>query len=149
MKKLTWYLSVLALTVIGFSEPLHSAEQKTTGHDVLTDCSLALDMVNDSHLNAILSTGKPVPLPTTAQQGRAAQCIGYVVGLKDAIFVSQIIHEKNGSAPLVCLPEDSLNNEVALRIVLKYLQDNSRLLDQPQATVVFNAFRSTFPCKKK
>lgn len=146
MKRLTWYLIILALSIIGFSGSLHSAEQVPTGNDVLKDCSLALDMAQEGYVGNLLRKGEP--LPTTAQQNRATQCLSYVVGFKDALYVSQIFQEKNGSAPFVCLPRNNLNNEQALRVVLKYLLDNSQLFDRPQAAVVFNAFYYAFPCKK-
>ena len=137
MKRLLGLLIILA-TTIGVSEALLSAERVTIGNDVLRDCSLALEMGQPGFMNDILSKGKP--LPSNARQNMATQCSSYVVGFKDAIYVSQIYQEKNGKPPFVCLPENNLNNEQALRIVLKYLIDNPQLLDRPQAAVVFNAF---------
>jgi hypothetical protein len=131
---------------IGFSGTLSSAGQVATGNDVLRDCSLALDMAQEGYLGDVQSKRKP--MPSKAEQNRAMQCLSYVVGFKDALYVSQIFQEKNGSAPSVCLPKNDLNNEEALRIVLKYLQSNPQLLDRPQEAVVFNAFYYAFPCKK-
>jgi len=146
MKTLAWSLVILAVSTINFPGILHSAEQTPTGHDALKDCSLALDMAQEGYVENLVRKGKP--LPTTAQQNRATQCFSYVVGFKDALYVSQIYQEKNSLVPFVCLPKDNINNEEALRIVLRYLQDNSRLLDRPQSAVVFNAFYYAFPCKK-
>lgn len=146
MKILTRYSIILTLSTIGVWGTLHSAEQVLTGSDVLKDCSLALDMAQEGYVGNLLRKGQP--LPTTAQQNRATQCFSYVVGFKDALYVSQIFQEKNGAAPFVCLPTNNLNNEQALRILLKYLQGNSQLLDGPQSAVVFNAFYYEFPCKK-
>src|SRR5574341_51388 len=146
MKTLISFLIILTL-VVGFSGTLYSAEQVATGKDVLRDCSLALEMAQDGYMKDVLSKGKP--LPSKAQQDRAAQCLNYVVGFKDALYVSQIFQEKNGSVPFTCLPQNNLNNGQALRIVIKYLQDNPQLLDRPQAAVVFNAFYYAYPCKKQ
>jgi hypothetical protein len=146
MKMLTRYSIILIVSIIGLWGTVFSAERVLTGRDVLNDCSLALDMAQEGYAENLLQKGQP--LPTTAQQSRATQCLSYVVGFKDALYVSQIFQEKNGTAPFVCLPTNNLNNEQALRIVLKYLQGNSQLLDKPQSAVVFNAFYYAFPCKK-
>jgi hypothetical protein len=144
VKTLMGFLIASALA-IGFSGTLYSAEQVATGNDVLRDCSLSLDMAQEGYMKEVLNKGKP--LPSNAQQNRATQCLSYVVGFKDALYVSHIFQEKNGSPPFICLPENNLNNEQALRIVLKYLHDNPQLLDRQQAALVFNAFYYAFPCK--
>src|SRR5574341_2617083 len=100
MKTLISFLIILTL-VVGFSGTLYSAEQVATGKDVLRDCSLALEMAQDGYMKDVLSKGKS--LPSKAQQNRAAQCLNYVVGFKDALYVSQIFQEKNGSVPFVCI----------------------------------------------
>ena len=145
MKTLISFLIILTFAV-GSSGILYSAEQVATGRDVLRDCTLALEMAQDNYMKEAIGKGKP--LPSKAQQNRAGQCLNYIVGFKDALYVSQIFQEKNGSVPFVCLPENNLNNGQALRIVIKYLQDNPQLLDRPQSAVVFNAFYYAYPCKK-
>ena len=100
MKRLLGLLIILA-TTIGVSGALLSAERVTIGNDVLRDCSLALEMGQPGFMNDILSKGKP--LPSNARQNMATQCLSYVVGFKDAIYVSQIYQEKNGKSPFVCL----------------------------------------------
>ena len=146
MRILTWSLIILAALTVGSPGNLHAAEQTPTGHDILKDCSLALDMAQEGYVANLLQKGKP--LPTTAQQNRATQCFSYIVGFKDALYVSQLYQEKNGLALFVCLPNNNLNNGEAVHIVLRYLQDKSRLLDQPQSALVFNAFYYAFSCKK-
>lgn len=145
-RELTWAL--IFLVIVTFVSPgmLHSDELNPTGRDVLTDCSLALDMAQNGYIEKLVKTGKPVP--TTDQQNRANQCLNYVVGFKDALYVSQIYHEKNGLTPFMHLPENNINNETALRVVIRYIQGNSQLLDQPEAAVVFNAFYNAFASKK-
>ena len=146
MKMLACYLVILANSFIGFPEILYAAEQAPSGNDVLRDCSLALDMTKEDYMREVL--GKNRPLPSKALQIQAAQCLNYVIGFKDALYVSQLFQEKNESVPLTCLPENNLNNGQALRTVIKYLRDNPQLLDRPQAAVVFNAFYYGYPCKK-
>jgi hypothetical protein len=145
MKTLISFLIILTFA-IGSSGTLYSAEQVATCRDVLRDCTLALDMTQDNYMKEVI--GKDKPLPSKAQQNMARHCLNYIVGFKDALYVSQIVQEKNGRVPFVCLTENNLNNEQALRIVIKYIQDNPQLLDRPQSAVVFNAFYYAYPCKK-
>ena len=109
MKALAWALIILAVSTIGFPGTSYSAEQTPTGHDILKDCSLALDMAQEGYVENLVRKDKP--LPTTAQQSRATQCLSYVVGFKDALYVSKINQEKNSSKPFVCLPQNNINNE--------------------------------------
>jgi hypothetical protein len=145
MKKLLFVL-VTAAATMNLSFPLHAADSYTTGSDVFRDCSLALEMAQEGYVTDALSKRKS--LPTNTQQIAAAQCFNYVVGFKDALYVTNIFQEKNGQSRLVCLPKNNINNEQALRIVLKYLIDNPSLLGSPQSGVVFNAFYYAYPCDK-
>lgn len=146
MKTLGWSLVILAVSILGSPGMLHSAEQTPTGRDVLKDCSLALDMAQEGYVEKLVRKGKR--LPTAAQQNRACQCLSYIAGFKDALYVAQLFQEKNGSAFSICLPANNLNNKQALQIVIKYLKDNPQMLNRPQAAVIFNAFYYAFACKK-
>ncbi len=129
-----------------FITPAHSTEQEPDGNDVLRDCSLALDMGQDDYIENVLKGIKE--MPSELQQSKAHQCMGYVVGFKDALYVNQIAEEKNSKKSLVCLPYNNLNNELAVRVVLKYIKDNPKLLSKPREGLVFNAFYYAFPCGK-
>jgi hypothetical protein len=145
MKKLLLVL-VTAAAAMNLSVPLHAEDSYATGSDVLRDCSLALEMGQEGYVTDALSKHKS--LPTHTQQIAATQCLNYVVGFKDAIYVTNIFQEKNGQSLFVCLPKNNINNGQALRIVLKYLIDNPSLLSSPQSGVVFNAFYHAYPCGK-
>lgn len=139
----TILLSLILLTIcIGLPEIIHSAEQWTDGNDVLRDCSLAIDMAQDDYTEKVIKGMKPI------QQNNAMQCMNYVVGFKDALYVNQIYQEKSGKKSDICPPRNNLNNELAIRVVLKYLKDNPKLLSQPKEGLVFNAFYYAFPCGK-
>ncbi|MGD0331340.1 MAG: Rap1a/Tai family immunity protein [Nitrososphaeria archaeon] len=139
-------LLIVLVFVIGTAGTLHCEEQEATGNDLLRDCSLAVDMAQENYVSKALSKNKT--MPSQSQQNKAMQCLSFVVGFKDALYVSQIYQEKNGITPFICLPENNLNNGQAVRIVLQYLGDNPQLLDNPQSAIVFNAFYYAFPCKK-
>jgi len=122
----------------------YSDEQVPNGTDLLVDCSLAFDMIQDGYVANLIKEAKP--LPSEAQQKKAMQCLSYVIGFRDALLVSQIFQEKNAMPASVCL--NDLNNQEALRVVLKYVRDNPQLLSRPQSALVFNAFFYAFPCRK-
>lgn len=145
MKKI---LPLLMITTFYFYSitPAHSTEQVPDGNDVLRDCSLALDMAQDDYIQNVLKGIKQ--MPSTEQQSKAHQCMGYIVGFKDALYVNQIYEEKNGIKSSICLPYNNLNNELAVRVVLKYIKDNPKLMSRPREGLVFNAFYYAFPCGK-
>lgn len=145
MKKILFLLMIVAV-YFGFTEAAHSTEQVTDGNDVLRDCSLALDMAQNDYMENVVKGTKP--LPSKEQQNKTTQCMNYVVGFKDALYVNQLYQEKSGKKSAICLPYNNLNNELAVRVVLKYLQGNPKLLSQPQSALMFNAFYSAFPCGK-
>jgi hypothetical protein len=145
MKKTLFSLMIVAVCFC-YSEPVQSTEQVPDGNDVLRDCSLALDMGQDDYMQNVIKGA--IPLPSKEQQNKAMQCMHYVVGFKDALYVNQIYEEKNGMKSAICLPYNNLNNDLAVRVVLKYLKDNPKLLSQPQSALTFNAFYYAFPCGK-
>jgi hypothetical protein len=145
MKKVVLLLVVVSFSLV-FPEPVHSAEEVADGNSTLTDCSLALDMAQDKYVEHVIKGAET--LPSSGQQTKAIQCMSYVIGFKDAIYVGEIFQEKNGKQPSICLPFNNLNNELAVRVVVKYLRDNPQLLSGPQSGLVFNAFFHAFPCGK-
>jgi len=142
MKKI--FLSLILVSLcMGFPEIGHSAEQLTDGNAVLRDCSLAMDMVQDDYNKKIK---RMKPMPSKKQQNDAMQCMNYVVGFKDALYVNQVYQEKSGKKSAICFPKDSIDNRQAVQVVVKYLKGNPILLSQPRAGLVFNAFFYAFYC---
>jgi hypothetical protein len=144
MKKILFALLVVT-SFMGFTGVVHSVEPAFDGNDILKDCSLAFDMTKDAFLKDLFTKGAR-PLPSSAEQTKAMQCFSYVIGFKDALYVTQVYHEKWAKQSDVCLPYNNLNNKEALRIVLTYLKGNPELLARPQAALVYNAFYYAFPC---
>lgn len=143
----TILLSLIIATIyMGIPEGVYSADKVTDGNDVIRDCTLALEMAQDEYTENVIKGTKP--LPSHEQQNKAIQCMYYVIGFKDALYVNQIYQEKNDAKSAICLPYNNFNNELAVRVVLKYLKDNPKLLSQPQSALMFNAFYYAFPCGK-
>ncbi len=144
--KIAITLPLMIAACFYYSLPAYSTDQVPDCYDAFRDCSLALEMAQDDFVQNVIKGSKP--LPSKDQQTKAMQCMNYVVGFKDALYVYQLYGEKNGIKSAICLPYNNLNNELAVRVVLKYLQSNPKMLNQPQAALMFNAFYSTFPCGK-
>jgi hypothetical protein len=145
VKKIVVLLMVVFLH-LSFPEPVHSAEELADGNSTLRDCSLALDMTQDKYIEHVIKEGEP--FPSKEERTQAIRCFSYVIGFKDALYVSDIFQEKNGRERSICIPFNNLNNELAVRMVVKYLRDNPQLLNSPQSALVFNAFFYAFPCGK-
>jgi hypothetical protein len=88
----------------------------------------------------------PEATVTGADKIEMGYCVGYISGIKDAVYMVQIA-QKSGSTYDVCLPSDSIENGQAVRVVYKWLQDNPGKLHMPAMTLILKAFQRDFPCK--
>jgi hypothetical protein len=102
-----------------------------SGLELLRGCNAALKMATGQHFE-----------PQDAVNG--GMCLGYVSGIMD---VNQVVVVVRGRAmALFCAPERGLENEQAIRIVVKHLVDNPADLHQPARMSVVLALRRAFPC---
>jgi len=145
MKKIV-LLFMVVLVHLSFSQPAHSAGEVADGTSTLRDCSLALEMTQDKYPEHAPQGAEA--FPPKEQQTKAIQCFSYVVGFKDALYVDDIFRMKSGKERSICMPVTNINNELAVRIAVKYLQDNPQLLSKPRSALLFNAFFYAFPCGK-
>jgi hypothetical protein len=74
----------------------------------------------------------------------AGYCEGYVYALTDAYMIGGI-DSKARYFYKVCLP-GNITREQAVRIVLKYMDDNPKALSSASVSVVGAALASTYPC---
>ncbi|MDR3554019.1 MAG: Rap1a/Tai family immunity protein [Syntrophobacteraceae bacterium] len=143
-------LVICAVIIIctGFNQAAYSAEQEpwSNGTTILEYCTLAADMLKSDWIENFIK--EPRPLPSKVQQHKAMQCLCYVIGFKDALYVNQIYQEKNGKHSPICIPDNNIANDKALRVVLKYLSNNPQLLDRPGSVLLFSAFFYAFPYRE-
>ncbi len=71
-------------------------------------------------------------------------CIGYVSGFLDAMSLTAAL---TGGRPNVCLPERGINNEQAIRILVKYLRENPETLHKTGRMSLYISLERAFPCK--
>jgi len=71
-------------------------------------------------------------------------CIGYVQGFVDSNSVTQSV---SGSRKGVCLPQQGVDNDQAIRIFVKYLRDNPQTLHESGRASLFIALTKAFPCR--
>jgi len=72
----------------------------------------------------------------------AGHCSGFIKGIMEFNRLYQL-----GSEPFFCLPENSIPNVQAIRIVVKYLRDHPERLHKNALFLVVDAFVEAFPCK--
>ena len=72
-------------------------------------------------------------------------CIGYVSGFLDA---HSLATAQNGASKAICTPQRGISNDQAIRIFVKYLQENPKTLHESGRMSLFVALAKTFPCEK-
>lgn len=85
-----------------------------------------------------------------AEFGKSAFCIGYIRGVLDEIWMQQNLPDdmgvKNVGRPKICISDD-ISNAQAVKIALKYLNDNPAKLHLAANYLIRLSMEEAFPCK--
>ena len=73
-------------------------------------------------------------------------CVRYLEGFMDAFALQARIVPKEFR--MVCLPQSGISNDQARRIVVKWLSDHPKELNESARSSVLLAFFDAFPCPK-
>ncbi|MFV3283168.1 Rap1a/Tai family immunity protein [Pseudomonas sp. NY15356] len=93
------------------------------GNELLRNCK---EFIKDGSFDALL----------------AGECTGLIRGVASTVyFYSGDL--KNDEK--FCMPDDVTNGQVA-RIVIKYLEDNPKILNRPDMALVWEALIDAYPC---
>ncbi len=72
-------------------------------------------------------------------------CIGYVSGFLDA---HSLATTQSGADKAICTPQRGISNDQAIRIFVKYLRENPKVLHESGRMSLFVALAKAFPCEK-
>ncbi len=111
--------------------PLNLYAQTANGAHFLTACEAAIKQHDGEKLSAE---------DTIASQ----QCNEAVVAGVDSLTVARSM---GGAIPGVCLPQDGISNDHAIRIFVKYLRDNPQAQQDSGRATLITALAQTYPCK--
>ena len=82
--------------------------------------------------------------------GKAIFCVGYIRGVLDEIWMQanrpDDIGVKNVGRPKICV-SDEISNTQAVKVAVKYLQDNPAKLHLPANFLIRLSMEQAFPCK--
>lgn len=82
----------------------------------------------------------------TAEEAPASIfCIGYVSGFLDSHSVATT---QSGASKAICTPERGITNDQAIRVFVKYLRENPKVLHESGRMSLFVALAKAFPCAK-
>ena len=113
-----------------------------SGADLLGQCKNFVEIINGTRVDL-------------KQSLDAGLCGGYVLGVQEGFIassrLSNIASEDVGTAPVAVkywdVPED-VEAEKIVQIVVKYLEINPEMQQQPAVLSVINALRQTYPAGK-
>jgi hypothetical protein len=128
----------LLLVLIALTASACASTPYKDGNDLLQQCKVAVRFIDEPKNE------------TTEAVGEGYYCIGLVRGVLDTVDVWQFADKalKNKVSPgRPCLPEESLKNIQAVRIVVKWLNEHPEQLHNGASLLVLVALRDAFPCK--
>jgi hypothetical protein len=129
MKKMAW-VAALALGANFGSPALAVAD----GSELLRNCENLTHYVDGDASAA-----------TQEMQVRALTCSSYLSGVLDAHGLYSAYSRQQGTAPVLCLPDD-IDVLEAARVVVRYLSNNPDRLEAFEGSLVFLALLEAFPC---
>ncbi|WP_368671159.1 Rap1a/Tai family immunity protein [Cupriavidus sp. IK-TO18] len=101
-----------------------------TGGDLLRACGATVKQQDGIGISA-------------TESAEAIWCIGYISGLLDAIGLAP---PKVQGKQALCLPPNGINNEQAIRLIVKWLRENPEGLHQSGRMEAVIALSKAFPC---
>lgn len=104
----------------------------TDGNDLLKSCK------------ALLAATAKDPQPMNVGDFAQGTCMGVIEGVRTTMMVL------NGNLDpelRTCLPPKGITNEQAIRIVVKYLEDNPAKLNEDRGVLTVIAYHQAYPCK--
>jgi hypothetical protein len=122
--RLSESLGVVGL-VIGLASPLMAAEET---------------------MEKLANRCKPVALDIRPVTGDMALCVGYFAGVLDTLHLAEVVLP--GSTKM-CLPEEGLSRDQAVKIFLKWAQEHPESLHEPAVYQVSYSLLQSFPCRGK
>lgn len=72
---------------------------------------------------------------------RVLFCMGYILGVVESYDTWSPL-----GGPVICLPQESFTAGEAMRIVLRYIDQNPDVLHKDANSVVLTAIKASFPC---
>jgi len=88
----------------------------------------------------------PPGTPSNAEYADARNCIGYIQGVLDTITRWDAMQNK-AVGPAICMPNEGVNSNQAVPIVVKYMHDHPEELDKAPVFITMAAMAQAYPCK--
>jgi Rap1a immunity proteins len=82
---------------------------------------------------------------STEEEPTAIFCIGYISGFLDA---HSLTTTQSGAKKFICTPERGISNDQAIRIFVKYLRENPKILHESGRISLYVSLATAFPCAK-
>ena len=73
----------------------------------------------------------------------AGTCVGFVLGVANAVYYYSDELKKDQK---FCVPDNASNSQL-VRVVVKYLNDNPKILNEERMSLVWLALMDAYPCK--
>ncbi|MFL1524111.1 Rap1a/Tai family immunity protein [Pseudomonas sp. O230] len=105
-----------------------ASDLKYDGNELLAQCQQYLKVADSERNYDVLAVGI---------------CGGFIGGVNSTVFFYSDVLKKDVK---YCMP-DSVTNGQMVRIVVKYLKDNPKRLNEGRTELVWNAFMDAYPCK--
>jgi hypothetical protein len=121
-------LMTVALAGMLASGAAMAADARFDGNELLPQCQSYIKLIDGEKTNDFFSAGV---------------CAGFVQGVSNTVYFYSDEVKKNQK---FCKP-DGVTNAQLVRIVVKYLKDNPKDLNEGRMTLVWTALMDAYPCK--
>lgn len=123
-----WIALAIALVGMLGSGGAQATGRKYDGNELLGQCQQYLKLADSEPNFDRIDVG---------------MCAGFVEGVNSMVYFYNDVLKKDDK---YCMPYSVTNGQM-VRIVVKYLKDNPKLLNKSNTVLVWSAFKDAYPCK--
>ncbi|MFI5103133.1 MAG: Rap1a/Tai family immunity protein [Terriglobales bacterium] len=123
---------ILFLATAAFGQPVH------TGNDVLSKCQTAVRWLDNGG----------APVSELMDVGWCQGWVGAALELTRSYNEWTDFTKQKPTVPQFCLPDSGIPLIQAIRVVVKYLQENPDQLHEDGMGLTIAALKGSFPCKR-
>jgi hypothetical protein len=126
-------MKITFITFITLLLSFYSSTSDADGNELISWCNTYVDMLGNNNRSF-----------TNTEYIQAGMCHGIAQGIRDMNTIHSAL--KKTEKEFFCIPENVQTGQL-VKVIIKHLNDNPAKLHDRDSSLIFFAYKNSFPCK--